>query len=316
MALGVGGVAAPGVDGFTAPGVDAFRGAWRRAVLRFVCVALSVRAHRPAAARPRAPAVLWGCFFRGRRTQLQSLQTRCHRAMRTSELPHTQDHCFKQHRALGTLPKNELLAGPLVPLSCYGAHRCRADRLAGAGPRRPRGRQTPSRATRGRNRGPRAAPTHRLVYADETTGGTASYAGRVPLSTSAGRASRSALLDGRAAERPRTRGGRTPGARRAARGPRGTGPPRAPRAARAASLPQCPGAQRGIPRSACARGRGPCFFLGARGAARRCRCPASSREDEGARGGALVSGHPGSSNLEPSRRASRTEPGGGARGRD
>ena len=105
MALGVGGVAAPGVDGFTAPGVDAFRGAWRRAVLRFVCVALSVRAHRPAAARPRAPAVLWGCFFRGRRTQLQSLQTRCHRAMRTSELSHTQDHCFKQHRALGTLPK-------------------------------------------------------------------------------------------------------------------------------------------------------------------------------------------------------------------
>ena len=185
MALGVGGVAAPGVDGFTAPGVDAFRGAWRRAVLRFVCVALSVRAHRPAAARPRAPAVLWGCFFRGRRTQLQSLQTRCHRAMRTSELSHTQDQCFKQHRALGTLPKNELLAGPLVPLSCYGAHRCRADRLAGAGPRRPRGRQTPSRATRGRNRGPRAAPTHRLVYADETTGGTASYAGRVPLSTSA-----------------------------------------------------------------------------------------------------------------------------------
>ena len=122
---------------------------------------LSVLAHR----RPRAPAVLWGCFFRGRRTQLQSLQTRCHRAMRTSELSHTQDHCFKQHRALGTLPKNELLAGPLVPLSCYGAHRCRADRLAGAGPRRPRGRQTPSRATRGRNRGPRAAPTHRLVCA-------------------------------------------------------------------------------------------------------------------------------------------------------
>ena len=35
MALGVGVFAALGVDGFTAPG-DAFRGAWRRAVLRFV----------------------------------------------------------------------------------------------------------------------------------------------------------------------------------------------------------------------------------------------------------------------------------------
>ena len=63
-----------------------------------------------------------------------------------------------------------------------------------------------------------------------------------------------------------TRGGPSPGARRGARGPRGAGRrdarrPRAPRAARAASLPRCPGARRGIPRSACARGRGPCFFL-------------------------------------------------------
>ena len=51
-----------------------------------------------------APAVLWGCFFRGRRTQLQSLHTRCHRAMRTSKLPHTLS-MLQQYRALGTLPK-------------------------------------------------------------------------------------------------------------------------------------------------------------------------------------------------------------------
>jgi hypothetical protein len=44
------------------------------------------------------------------------------------------------------------------------AHRCRAERLAGGGPRRPPGRRAPFLAF-ARNRGRRAAPTHRLVYA-------------------------------------------------------------------------------------------------------------------------------------------------------
>ena len=129
---------------------------------------LSALAHR----RPRAPAVLWGCFFRGRRTQLQSLQTRCHRAMRTSGLPHTQDQCFKQHRALGTLPKNELLAGPLVPLSCYAAP------VPGGAPRRGLA-ATASGATRtvsrirAETRPARCTPSTR----PGAIGGTASYAG-------------------------------------------------------------------------------------------------------------------------------------------
>ena len=90
----------------------------------------------------------------------------------------------------GHLPKNELLAGPLVPLSCYGA-RTGAERDASPWAGRDglggdAHRFSHSRGIAGRA----AAPTHRLVYANETIGGTASYAagGYLFLRPPAGRA--------------------------------------------------------------------------------------------------------------------------------
>ena len=64
-----------------------------------------------------------------------------------------------------------------MPLSCYGA-RTGAGRNASPGAGRDGLRGDAHRFSHSRGiAGRAAAPTHRLVYADETIGGTASYAG-------------------------------------------------------------------------------------------------------------------------------------------
>ena len=93
-------------------------------VLRFVLVEAVIGAGPSLAGRPavlRLWTVLWCYKFEAGALPASCACKHCLCAMRTSELSHTQDQCFKQHRALGTCPKNRGAMWPLVPLSCYGA---------------------------------------------------------------------------------------------------------------------------------------------------------------------------------------------------
>ena len=135
-----------GVGGVAAPGVDAFRGAssrWR-------CGLYESRRYRrgpicrgPSSSAPTVDCAL--CYkFEPGVLPASCACKHCLCAMRTSELSHTQDQCFKQHGALGLpkKPRRGLKASASVMLR--RGHRCRAERLARGGPRRPPGRRAPS----------------------------------------------------------------------------------------------------------------------------------------------------------------------------
>ena len=125
--------------------------------------ALSVRAHLPAAFMPRAPAMHWvlELFEAG----VHSCESLRNTMPLSNECLSVGTHTLTMrtaHRARRALAQKTVLVWQCTSMSVMlrRAHRCRAERLAGAGPRRPPGRRVPSRAPRAR---PRPARRRRLT---------------------------------------------------------------------------------------------------------------------------------------------------------
>ena len=160
--------------------------------------------HYSRAVRQGLRAGLWVTILRQATPSVLTHTNDCARVRSTAGAVTHGISTVTAHRALGTCPKTKQCgSASSASVMLRRGHRCRAERLAGDGPRRPRGRRAPSWAPRAEPRPARCTPSTR----PERIGGTASYAGGyLFLRPPGGRgASRSALLDGCAAERPRRR---------------------------------------------------------------------------------------------------------------